>query len=91
MSSSLARYRGTRPWVIAGGEQGCAAMVNEQPPGVGGTTPDTHGRPHGLRLQGRPSPREEALRGTILLGASRKTWGGYPEDVTRSVRIRTIP
>ena len=58
---------------------------------VGGTTPDSHGRPHGLRLQRWPSPREEALWGTILLGASRKTWGGYPEDVTRSVMIRTIP
>ena len=49
---------------------------------VGGMTPDTHGRSHGLRLQGRSSPREGALRGTILLGASRKAWEGYPEDVT---------
>ena len=58
---------------------------------VGGTTPDTHGRSHGLCLQGRPSPQEGALRGTILLGDSRKARGGYPEDVTRSDRIRTIP
>ena len=57
----------------------------------GGMTPDTHGRPHGLRLQRQSSPREGALRGTILLGASRKAWGGYPKDVTRSIRIRTIP
>ena len=57
---------------------------------VGSMTPDTHGRPHGLRLQGRPSPREGALRGTILLGDSRKARGGYPEDVTRSDRIRMI-
>ena len=40
------------------------------------------GRPHGLCLQGWSSPREGALRGTILLGASRKAWEGYPEDVT---------
>ena len=49
---------------------------------VGGTTLDTHGRPHGLCLQGRSSPREGALRGMILLGASHKAWEGYPEDVT---------
>ena len=42
---------------------------------VGGTTPDTHGRPHGLRPQGRPSPQDESLRGTALLGACRKTQG----------------
>ena len=58
---------------------------------VRGTTLDIHGRPYELRLQGRPNPREGALRGTILLGASRKAWGGYPKDVTRSVRIRMIP
>ena len=58
---------------------------------VGGTTPDTHGRPHGLRPQGWPSLQDEALRGTTLLGASRKTLGRYPEDTTRSVRIRSIP
>ena len=40
---------------------------------VGGTTTDTHGGPYGLRPQGRPSPQDEALRGTILLGTSRKT------------------
>ena len=57
---------------------------------VGGTTPDTHGRAHGLRPQGRPSPQDEALRGTTLLGASRKTPGRYPEDTTRSVRICMI-
>ena len=49
---------------------------------VGGTTPDTHGRSHGLCLQGRSSPQEGALQGTILLSASRKAWEGYPEDVT---------
>ena len=58
---------------------------------VGCTTPDTHGRPHGLRLQGWPSPQDEALRGTTLLGASRKTPERYPEDTTRSIRIRMIP
>ena len=58
---------------------------------VGGTTLDTHGRPHGLCPQERPSPQDEALRGTILLGAFRKTWGRYPEDAMRSVRIRLIP
>ena len=31
---------------------------------VGGMTPDTHGRPHGLRPQGRPSPQDEALQDT---------------------------
>ena len=58
---------------------------------VGGMTPDTHGRPHGLRPQGWPSPQDEALRCTALLGASRKTSGGYPEDTARSVRICMIP
>jgi len=57
----------------------------------GGMTPDTHDRPHGLRPQGRPSPQDEALWGTTLLGASRKTPGTYPEDTTRSVRIYMIP
>ena len=38
-----------------------------------GYGPGIHGRPHGLRPQGRPSPQDEALRGTILLGAYRKT------------------
>ena len=57
----------------------------------GGMTPDTHGRPHGLHPQGRPSPQDEALRGTTLLGASRKTPKRYPKDTTRSVRIRMIP
>ena len=58
---------------------------------VGGMTPDTHGRPHGLRPQGRPSPQDEALWGTTLLDASRKTSVRYPEDTTRSVRICMIP
>ena len=58
---------------------------------MGGMTPDTHGRPHGLRPQGRPSPQDEALRGTTLLGVSRKTPGKYHEDTTRSVRICMIP
>ena len=57
---------------------------------VGGTTPDTHSRPHGLRSQGWPSPQDEALWGTTLLDASRKTPGRYPEDTTRSVRICMI-
>ena len=56
-----------------------------------GTTPDTHGGPYGLRPQGRSSPQDEALRGTTLLGASRKTLGRYSEDATRSVRICMIP
>ena len=30
---------------------------------VGGMTPDTHGRPHGLRPQGRPSTQDETLQG----------------------------
>ena len=58
---------------------------------MGGMTPDTHGRPYGLCPQGRPSPQDEALRGTTLLGASRKTPGRYPKDTMRSVRIRMIP
>ena len=57
---------------------------------VGGMTPDTHGRPHGLHPQGRPSPQDEALWGTTLLDASRKTLGRYLEDTTRSVRIHMI-
>ena len=68
--------------------------IIKQPPwwvSVGCMTLDTHDRPHGLRPQGRPSPQDDALRGTTLLGGSRKTSGGYPEDTTRSVRICTIP
>ena len=57
---------------------------------MGGTTPDTHGRPHGLCPQGRPSPQDEALRGTTLLGASHKTPGRYPKDTMRYVGIRMI-
>ena len=57
---------------------------------VGGMTPDTHGRPHGLRPQGRASPQDEALQGMTLLDAFRKTPGRYPEGTTRSVRIRMI-
>ena len=56
----------------------------------GGTTLDTHDRPHGLRPQGRPNPQDEALRGTTLLGAFRKTPERYSED-TRSIRIHMIP
>ena len=58
---------------------------------MGGMTPDTHGRPHGLRHQGRPSPHDEALQGMTLLGAFGKTSGRYPKDTTRSVRIHMIP
>ena len=58
---------------------------------MGGTTPDTHGRPHGLHPQGRPSPQDEALRGTTLVGAFCKTSRRYPKDTTRSVRICMIP
>ena len=57
---------------------------------VGGMTLDTHGRPHGLRPHGLPSPQDEALQGTTLLGASRKILVRYPENATRSVRIRMI-
>ena len=49
---------------------------------MGGMISDTHSRPHGLRPQGWPSPQDEALRGTTLLGVFRKTWGRYPEDAT---------
>ena len=58
---------------------------------MGSTTPDTHGRLHGLRPQGWSSPQDETLRSTALLGAPRKTSGRYPEDTTRSIRIRLIP
>ena len=58
---------------------------------MGDTTPDTHSRPHGLRPQGRPSPQDDALRATTLLGGSCKTSGRYPKDTTRSVRICMIP
>ena len=64
---------------------------SNQSPLVEGTTPDTHDRPHGLRPQGRFSPQDEALRGTTLLGASRKTPERYPKDIMRSVRICMIP
>ena len=49
---------------------------------VGGTTLDTHDRPHGLRPQGRPSPQDEALWGTTLLGVSRRHW----EDILKILR-----
>ena len=58
---------------------------------MGGTTLDTNGKPHGLCPQGWPSPQDEALWGTTLLGISRKTPGRYPEDTTRSIMIRMIP
>ena len=51
-------------------------------PPYGGTALDTHGRPHGLCPQGWPSPQDEALRDTILLGAFRKTW----EDILKMLR-----
>ena len=57
---------------------------------MGRTTPDTHGRLHGLWPQGWPSLQDKALWSTALLGALRKTPGRYPEDTTRSVRIRMI-
>ena len=56
-----------------------------------GMTLDPHGKPYGLRPQGRPSPQDEALRGTTLVDAFCKTSRRYPEDSTRSVRIRMIP
>ena len=69
----------------------CTMDARRSRTNYGGMTLDTHGRPHGLCPQGRPSPQDEALRGTTLLGASRKTPGRYPEDTMRSVRIRMIP
>jgi len=48
--------------------------------GCGGYDPDTHGRLHGLRCQGRSSPQDEALWGTALLGTPRKIPERYPED-----------
>ena len=78
--------------VLGQAQDGVAQRVQgAQGLAMGGMTPDTHDRPHGLRPQGRPSPQDEALRGTTLLGFSRKTSGGYPKDTTRSVRIRMIP
>ena len=49
---------------------------------VGGTTPDTHGRPYGLRPYGWPSPQDDALRGTILLDASPR----HREDILMILR-----
>ena len=40
---------------------------------VEGMTPDTHGRLHGLRLQGWSSPLDEDLRRMVLLGVYHKT------------------
>ena len=40
---------------------------------VGGMTPDTHGKLHGLRSYGRSSPQDEDLQCTTLLGVHRKT------------------
>ena len=69
----------------------CTTDTRHSGTSYGGTTLDTHGRPHGLRPQGRPSPQDEALRGTTLLGASRKTPGRHLKDTTRFVRIHMIP
>ena len=68
-----------------------SVFLSQQISGVGGTTPDTHDRLHGLRPQGWSSPQHEALRSTALLGVPRKTPGRYSEDTTRSIRIRSIP
>ena len=57
---------------------------------MGGMTPDTHGRPHGLRPQGRPSPQDEGLRGTTLVDAFRKTSGRYPKILVISYYFPVI-
>ena len=49
---------------------------------MGDMTPDTHRRPHGLRPQGWPSPQDESLRDTTLLGPSRKA----REDILKILR-----
>ena len=67
----------------------CTTDARRSGTSCGGTTLDTHGRPHGLRPQGRSSPQDEALRSMALLGASRKTPRRYPEDTTRSVSVYT--
>ena len=46
---------------------------------MGGTTLDTHGRPHGLRPQGWPSPQDEALQGTTPLAR-------HQEDILKILR-----
>ena len=87
--SSTARLRSH----LLGQAQGGVAQWVQGARGLamGCTTPDTHGRPHGLHPLGWPSPQEEALRGTTLLGAFCKTSGRYPEDTTSSVSICMIP
>ena len=90
-------------WIMSLTDRLCSHLLRQAQDGVakriqgtqglamGGMTSDTHGRPHGLRPQGRPSPQDEALRGTILVGAFRKTSRRYPKDTARSVRICMIP
>ena len=60
---------------------------------MGGTTPDTHGRPHGLRPQGRPSPQDVALWGTTLLGSCSQLLGDSlwwsDHDLDCSALVRT--
>ena len=51
----------------------CTADKRRSKTSCGGATPDTHGRLHGLRSQGRSSPQDEVLRCTALLGMHRKT------------------
>ena len=68
----------------------CTADTRRSGTSCGGTTPDTHDRLHGLCHQGWSSPQDEDLWSTALLGAPRKTSGRYPEDTTRSDRIRSI-
>ena len=49
---------------------------------VGGMTPDTQGRPHGLHPQGRPSPQDDALWGTTCSVASAR----HLEDILKILR-----
>ena len=58
---------------------------------VGGTTPDTHGRLHGLAARCGPAHKTKAYGARYCSACTARYQGRYPEDATRSVRICSIP
>ena len=51
---------------------------------VGGTTPDTHGRLHGLRRKGCSSPQDEDLRCTVR--TARRVPQDIKDDILKMLR-----
>ena len=69
----------------------CTADIRRSGTSYGGYDPGYPRQTTWATPQGWSSPQDEALWSTALLGTPRKTPGKYPEDTTRSVRIRLIP